>query len=296
MLRDVQRLRQEFLTRREHETVHRAIDSRKKQLRSAMDAGTPMPGHLVKDAVSLKKFVELDDDQTKDALNNIDDEYALAGVEDPKIFVTTSREPSQKLLEFAKEVRLMFPGATRVNRGGTSVHQLMLAARRDQFTDVVVLGESRGVPDSMTISHLPLGPTIIFTLHNVVTRHDIENVGHVSEQAPHLIYEGFSTALGLRVSKILKFLYPVPREDATRIITFENANDFISFRHHTYAKAPGTRASATPNIRGIILTEIGPRFEMQPYRILLGTLEMDDADIEGTQHPYTNTAKKRRLL
>lgn len=33
---------------------------------------------------------------------HIDDEYKWAGVEDPKIMVTTSRDPSSKLKQFAK--------------------------------------------------------------------------------------------------------------------------------------------------------------------------------------------------
>lgn len=33
---------------------------------------------------------------------HIDDEYRWAGVEDPKIMVTTSRDPSSKLKQFAK--------------------------------------------------------------------------------------------------------------------------------------------------------------------------------------------------
>lgn len=33
---------------------------------------------------------------------NVDDEYRWAGVEDPKIMITTSRDPSSKLKQFAK--------------------------------------------------------------------------------------------------------------------------------------------------------------------------------------------------
>lgn len=39
---------------------------------------------------------------------NIDDEYRWAGVEDPKIIITTSRDPSSKLKQFAKVGRLVF--------------------------------------------------------------------------------------------------------------------------------------------------------------------------------------------
>lgn len=33
---------------------------------------------------------------------DLDDEYAQAGIEDPKILITTSRSPSSKLSQFAK--------------------------------------------------------------------------------------------------------------------------------------------------------------------------------------------------
>jgi U3 small nucleolar ribonucleoprotein protein IMP4 len=70
------------------------------------------------------------------------------------------------------------------------------------------------------------------TLHNVILRHDVASNASstVSEQYPHLIFEGFSTKLGERVMGILRALFPVPKEDAKRLMTFANENDFISFR------------------------------------------------------------------
>jgi U3 small nucleolar ribonucleoprotein protein IMP4 len=284
--RSVIRQRQEFLERKQKEGVQASIHARKQQLKSAIENAKPLPGHLYRDAVTLKKFVELDDEETAKLRTTVDDEYALAGVEDPKILVTTSRDPSQKLMEFTKEVRLMLPNAVRMNRGGIAVQQVMDAARRDNFSDVVIISESKGVPDSLTVSHLPLGPTVVFTLHNIVTRHDIENVGPMSEQAPHLIFENFTTKLGLRIRDVLKYLFPVPRVDATRVLTFDNNADYISFRHHTFVK------------RGekVTLSEVGPRFEMQPFRVLLGTIDMPDAETEWVMHPFLNSSKRRRVL
>lgn len=48
---------------------------------------------------------------------HIDDEYAHAGERDPKILITTSRDPSSRLVQFAKEVKLLLPNSQRVNRG-----------------------------------------------------------------------------------------------------------------------------------------------------------------------------------
>ena len=91
------------------------------------------------------------------------------------------RDPSSRLKQFAKEVRLIFPGASRINRGGYKMDALVAAARKSDFTDIVIVHEHRGEPDAMTISHLPYGPTAFFQLASVVMRHDIEGVEPVSE-------------------------------------------------------------------------------------------------------------------
>ena len=65
------------------------------------------------------------------------------------------------------------------------------------------------------------------SLHNVVMRADVPRAikGTVSESYPHLIFENFTTPLGLRLVKILKHLFP-PRDAAARrnagnrVITF----------------------------------------------------------------------------
>lgn len=84
----------------------------------------------------------------------------------------------------------------------------------------------------MIVSHFPHGPTVFFTLHNVNLRHDIESYksSTVSEQYPHLIFENFSSRLGSRMQDVLKYLFPVPKEDSKRVMTFSNEDDFISFR------------------------------------------------------------------
>lgn len=94
--------------------------------------------------------------------------------------------------------------------------------------------------DGMVVSHLPFGPTAYFGLSNTVMRHDIKDAHPVSEAYPHLIFEKFGSKLGQRVCTILKALFPVPKEDSKRVMTFCNENDFISFR---YAPPPDDRVS-----------------------------------------------------
>jgi U3 small nucleolar ribonucleoprotein protein IMP4 len=55
--------------------------------------------------------------------------------------------------------------------------------------------------------------------------------------------------------KISRYLFPVPKEDSKRVITFANHDDFISYRHHTYKKGEAGK--------GIELKEVGPRFQLR---------------------------------
>jgi U3 small nucleolar ribonucleoprotein protein IMP4 len=229
----------------------------------------------------------LDEAQT-DPKSHIDDEYAKVGTYDPKVVVTTSRDPSSRLTQFAKEMRLVFPNAVRLNRGNTVMKDLVHLCLAQGMTDLVLVHEHRGVPDAMVISHLPHGPTLSMTLHNVTLRHDVASSDStVSEQYPHLILDGFTTKLGERVAGILKALFPVPKDDAKRVMTFANERDFISFRHHVFAKT---------SHKDVQLAEVGPRFEAKPYEIRQGTVDQTEADVEWLLRPYMRTSKKRNQL
>lgn len=60
-----------------------------------------------------------------------------------QILVTTSRDPSSKLAQFAKEVALVIPGAKSQNRGATVLAQLVESGRASGVTDIVVVHETR---------------------------------------------------------------------------------------------------------------------------------------------------------
>ena len=81
-----------------------------------------------------------------------------------------------------------------------------------------------------SVCHLPYGPTAYFNLSHVVMRHDIPECEKMSEAFPHLIFHGFNTKLGNRCTSILKYLFPIPKEESKRIITFANNEDVLSLR------------------------------------------------------------------
>ncbi|KAL4241236.1 U3 snoRNP protein/Ribosome production factor 1 [Abortiporus biennis] len=271
MIRRQTRERRQYIYAKSLEAQERQTYERKQQLKDALASGRTLPTELKRDAKSLGKDLAFDEAQA-DPSTHIDNE-----------------DPSSKLLQFAKEMRLVFPNSHRINRGNYVVKELAEACRANDITDLVILHEHRGTPDAMIVSHFPHGPTLYFTLHNVTLRHDIDSykTSTVSEQYPHLIFENFSSKLGERIGDILKYLFPVPKEDSKRVMTFSNEDDFISFRHHVFLKT---------GQKSVQLAEVGPRFEMKPYELRQGTIEQTEAEREWVLAHYSRTAKKRSLL
>ena len=256
-----------------------------------------IPSNLKKVALDLQHTLDWDDLASEQVTSHQDDEYRWAGVEDPKVTVTTSRDPSSRLKMFAKvsvtsnlftcisncdcwlkqEFKLIIPDSQRINRGNYQLKQLVETCRANNVTDFVILHETRGEPDGLVVCHLPFGPTAYFQILNTVMRHDIPNVGTMSEAYPHLIFHNLNTKLGLRVTNILKYLFPVPKEESKRVVTFANQDDYISFRHHVYKNVDGK----------VEIAEVGPRFELRLYEIKLGTIDIENAiDTEWAFRPY----------
>jgi U3 small nucleolar ribonucleoprotein protein IMP4 len=282
------RLRREYLYRKSLQGKEKASYEQKRLVRAALAAGKKLPTELRASYDKLSTEIQQEDSKTQVQKTHVDDEYGDAGLEDPRVCVTTSRDPSSRLKQFAKEVKLLFPNSVRINRGNNRVDELIESCKQSEFTDVVIVQETRGEPDGLVVCHLPLGPTAFFTLSGAVLRHDLEGGAQpMSEAYPHIILNNFKTDLGKRIGNVLKCLFPVPRPDSRRLVTFSNDNDFISFRHHMYSKSPKNE---------VTLHEVGPRFEMRLYQLRLGTLDQKDAENEYVLRPYQNTASKRQLL
>lgn len=247
MLRRQARLRREYLYRKTVEDKQKSIQDKKDRIKHSLEQNIPIHGDLQRKALHYQKKLEWEDKGPEAAVligsenggalaNSQDDEYRFAGVADPKLLITTSRDPSSRLKQFVKEMRLIFPNCQRMNRGNYDMKQMLHACRANDVTDFLIVHEHRGVPDGLIVCHLPFGPTAYFTMSDIVMRHDIPDLGTVSEQYPHLIFHNFKTKLGSRVESILKYLFPVPKEDSKRVITFANHDDYITFRQHTYKK------------------------------------------------------------
>ncbi|XP_054483187.1 U3 small nucleolar ribonucleoprotein protein IMP4-like, partial [Anoplopoma fimbria] len=232
------RLRREYLYRKAQEDRLRTIEEKKQKLKGARRwdekscfillhfENRLLPTEVRKDALQLQKLLSMIDEGAEGVSSHMDDEYKWAGVEDPKVMVTTSRDPSSRLKCFQEEE--------------TKINSLVRACKANNVTDLVIVHETRGQPDGLVVCHLPFGPTAYFTLYNVVMRHDVPDIGTMSEAYPH--------------SSLTTSPLDGTRRTVGRVITFANQEDFISFRHHTYKKT---------DHRNIELTEVGPRFEMK---------------------------------
>ena len=300
MIRRNARQRRDYLHRRALTLRAAETATKRAALRASLASGTPLTPALARDR-DLQQRHKYDDSQrspSPSAGPDPDDEYGqLSGVVAPRILLTTSRAPSSRLAAFAKELRLLLPGAVRLNRGGLELRALVAAAAAAGLTDVALLHEHRGTPTALTVSHLPHGPTAAFSLHGVALRHDLEGAvrGTVSEAAPHLVFEGFGTPLGKRVVRILQHLFPAAGEGSAkrraggqgRTVAFVNRGDAIEMRHHVFVRT-GREA--------VELAEVGPRMTMRLFEIRGGTLENKDGDVEWQLNQYTRTAAKKDHL
>ena len=188
----------------------------------------------------------------------------------------------------------MFPNSQRMNRGNQVVPRVVEAAKSHDFTDIVLVQEHRGEPDGMIVCHLPFGPTAYFGMYNTVLRHDIadsEEIGTVSQQNPHLIFENFASKLGLRTANILKYLFPTTKQESRRTVSFikrggEGEGECICFRHHSFEED-----KSSPD--QVSLQEQGPRFDLRLYQIKLGTVDQTWAENEWVLRPFHNSKKQK---
>ena len=99
MIRREVRLRKEFLFKRELDAQNATKVDKKRKLKEAIDEGKSIPTELVSESRKLYHESELD---IAKSTSNVDDEYANAGSREPKVCVTTSRDPGSRLKQFAK--------------------------------------------------------------------------------------------------------------------------------------------------------------------------------------------------
>ena len=100
MIRRNIRQRKEYLYEKSQEAKHREAQDRRVKAVQAIQGDGELPTEMRKDKEKVMHEGELADDHTIAARTHIDDEYEMAKYRDPKILVTTSRDPSNRLMQF----------------------------------------------------------------------------------------------------------------------------------------------------------------------------------------------------
>lgn len=109
MLRQHARRRREYLYRKSLEQRENAIQSKKDRLKHCLDENKRISTDLQREALSLQSKLKWDDggpelaatyrtEEGNAGKSSQDDEYRWAGVEDPKVMITTSRDPSSRFV------------------------------------------------------------------------------------------------------------------------------------------------------------------------------------------------------
>ena len=104
-----------------------------------------------------------------------------------------------------KECVPIFEVSTLICHIFISLKLLMRVVAYHQFTSSKFFYIS--FSDGLVICHLPFGPTAYFTLSNTVMRHDVPDIGTMSEAYPHLVFHNFTSKLGERVGSFFLELF-----------------------------------------------------------------------------------------
>ena len=106
MIRRNVRLRREYLYTKSKEAADRATAERKRKMAESMASGKSLPHELRHEADALRAEMALDHAGHEPAEDDIDSEYVSAGISDPRVLMTTSHDPSSKLSQFLKEMKV----------------------------------------------------------------------------------------------------------------------------------------------------------------------------------------------
>eukprot|EP00834_Sanchytrium_tribonematis_P001040 NODE_22_length_42145_cov_1.310612.p14 type:complete len:343 gc:universal NODE_22_length_42145_cov_1.310612:13398-14426(+) len=205
---------------------------------------------------------------------------------EPKILVTTSRNPSGKIYDFANEFSDIFPNCEFVKRKNFDVKQIVKFCQNRNYTDVIIINENNKIADYLTMIHLPEGPTAFFRLSNTALSKEIHNHGRSTAHQPELILNNFDSKLGRTVGRFLACLFPkLPEFEGRQVATFHNQRDFIFFRRHRYMFNHGKA----------VLQEIGPRFTLKLRWLRKGLFD-HDGEIQFKWHPKMQVDRRKFFL
>ncbi|ORM41344.1 Ribosome production factor 1 [Babesia sp. Xinjiang] len=242
---------------------------------------------------SMRRFDEtiVRPDDAEVAAEERIDEFAahFRGEREPKLYLTTSRRPSEKMRTFVKELLLILPNIYYFARDERKLEHLVQEASEGKFSAILLITQGRGKkPNGIYVCSLPYGPTTFFRLSSLTLASDMKGSGNFTESKSEIILNHFDTRVGRRVGRQIASLFPLdPELEARRVITFHNQRDMIFFRHHRYVFRNEKKCS---------LTEIGPRFTLKVHSVQEGTMDLDKGLYEFVWRPDLQVDRKRFFI
>ncbi|KAI0222575.1 Ribosome production factor 1 [Massospora cicadina] len=239
--------------------------------------------------------VDEDDEQVKQ--EDAEDEYATYFTKEvkPKVMITTSKNASANLFRFVEEFADIVPDSQFIRRGYQfEISHIMEFGSKREFTDIVIIGEDAQRPstsfglriphgtDSITLIHLPNGPTAYFKLSNVVHPKEIYGHGRSSAHQPELILNNFTTRLGHWWGGCSILLFP-PVPEFSRPPSALIRRLLIA----SYAFRSGEKVD---------LQELGPRFTLKLKWVQRGLYDSNDGEYEWKHKTDMETTRRRFFL
>jgi len=206
----------------------------------------------------------------------------------PKIFITTSRYPSAGIIKFVLELKKTFPNSKKLPRGRKFLKSLVEYCINEGGTDLILIHEYRGEPDAIILSHLPEGPSVYFTIKRILFLTKKTKINFTS-LSPHIVIDNLNSEIGKRFVKILCSLFSSPKPNSNRIVSLSGEKNYIVFRHFLFQKREISEKSS-------ILHELGPSFEMLPFKIVLGNLGDKNQKIEWKFSSFIKSHSKKSFL
>lgn len=283
-IRAAEHRRQKKQVKRERSTA------RRKRQREAEELGEEAPAKKIPRTIEGSRVFDEQTGKplTKEQALAIDDEFThiLTGEIKPKVVVSTGLSATSASFEFVKTLLPVIPKSVYFERLNASISSFVTKAKDKGYTDVLFVKEDKKKVSTLTHVHLPDGPTAIYKVSSFTPPKSIQGHGRCTGHVPEVILNNFTTALGLRVGRMLGSLFPhTPNFIGRQAVTFHNQRDFIFFRFHRYVFT-ARRDKAR-------LQELGPRFTLKLRGLQKGVFE----DPQKAEHEFkwvTKTDINRR--
>lgn len=259
------RMKKEYLLKKEQEYKEKELAIKKSKVMDCLDTNTKLSYDLRKEGKNVLEEI---------IYNQKVEERELRL---PKIMVTTSKEPSSKLLQFTKHLSLILNAQHQI-RGSLSEEEISETAHKNNYTCIILVYENKGVPSTLTISSFPFGDTIKFKISNFSQVNRLQNLG----EKAYLVVDNLETEIGKKIKHQFSLFFP-RCEGAKRILTLANKDERIAFRHYLIGKGKKT--------------ELGLDFgcDLQLFEVRKGTFDQD-GDLEWVYRPYLKSGKSNRVL